>query len=126
MELLLSIRHGRFNLIKKTILLFKIARKLAKSEALNIISKTYNPPFLIKFFFLIFGFRLKKDSLKHQNKTSGQRLCLSIQEMGTTFIKLGQFLATRPDIIGENLAKDLETLQDKLPEFQKSEATLIL
>ena len=126
MELSLFIRHGRFNLIKKTILLFKIGRKLAKSEALNIISETYNPPFLIKFFFLIFGFKLSRYPPKHQNKTSGQRLCLSLQEMGTTFIKLGQFLATRPDIIGENLAKDLETLQDKLPEFEKSEATLIL
>ena len=125
-ELSLFIRHGRFNLIKKTILLFKIGRKLAKSEALNIISETYNPPFLIKFFFLIFGFKLSRDPPKHQNKTSGQRLCLSLQEMGTTFIKLGQFLATRPDIIGENLAKDLETLQDKLPEFEKSEAALIL
>ncbi len=125
-ELSLFIRHGRFNLIKKTILLFKIGRKLAKSEALNIISETYNPPFLIKFFFLIFGFELSRDPSRHQNKTSGQKLCLSLQEMGTTFIKLGQFLATRPDIIGENLAKDLETLQDKLPEFEKSEATLIL
>ena len=125
-ELLLYIQHGRFNLIKKTILLFKIGRKLAKSEALNIISETYNPPFLIKFFFLIFGFKLSNDPSKHQNKTPGQRLCLSLQEMGTTFIKLGQFLATRPDIIGENLAKDLETLQDKLPEFEKSEAALIL
>ena len=125
-ELSLFIRHGRFNLIKKTILLFKIGRKLAKSEALNIISETYNPPFLIKFFFLIFGFKLSSDPSKHQNKTSGQRLCLSLQEMGTTFIKLGQFLATRPDIIGENLAKDLEILQDKLPEFEKSEAALIL
>ena len=37
--------------------------------------------------------------------------------MGTTFIKLGQFLATRPDIIGEELANDLEKLQDKLPAF---------
>ena len=126
MELSLFIRHGRFNLIKKTILLFKIGRKLAKSEALNIISETYNPPFLIKFFFLIFGFELSRDPSRHQNKTSGQRLCLSLQEMGTTFIKLGQFLATRPDIIGENLAKDLETLQDKLPEFEKNEAVLIL
>ncbi len=125
-ELSLFIRHGKFDLIKKTILLFKIGRKLAKSEALNIISETYNPPFLIKFFFLIFGFELSRDPSRHQNKTSGQRLCLSLQEMGTTFIKLGQFLATRPDIIGENLAKDLETLQDKLPEFEKSEATLIL
>ena len=46
--------------------------------------------------------------------------------MGTTFIKLGQFLATRPDIIGEKLAKDLEKLQDKLPPFSKNEAYLIL
>ena len=30
--------------------------------------------------------------------------------MGTTFIKLGQFLHTRPDIIGEELAKNLEKL----------------
>jgi ubiquinone biosynthesis protein len=28
--------------------------------------------------------------------------------MGTTFIKLGQFLVTRPDIIGDELAKQLE------------------
>ena len=38
------------------------------------------------------------------------------------FIKLGQFLATRPDIIGEELSKQLETLQDKLPPFSLSEA----
>ena len=37
--------------------------------------------------------------------------------MGTTFIKLGQFLATRPDIIGSEVAADLEKLQDKLPPF---------
>ena len=37
--------------------------------------------------------------------------------MGTTFIKLGQFLATRPDIIGEELSKKLEKLQDRLPPF---------
>ena len=42
--------------------------------------------------------------------------------MGTTFIKLGQFLATRPDIIGDELSKQLETLQDKLPPFSLSEA----
>ena len=46
--------------------------------------------------------------------------------MGTTFIKLGQFLATRPDIIGEELAKDLEKLQDKLPAFETYEAKKII
>ena len=113
-------------MIKKIILLFKIARKLGKSDALNIISNSYKPPNFIKFFFLIFGFEINKSSSIKKNKTPGQRLCISIQEMGTTFIKLGQFLATRPDIIGENIAKDLEILQDKLPPFSKSEAMKIL
>ena len=45
-----------------------------------------------------------------QNKIPGQNLCEALQGMGTTFIKLGQFLATRPDIIGEEMAKDLEKL----------------
>ena len=46
--------------------------------------------------------------------------------MGTTFIKLGQFLATRPDIIGEKLSKQLESLQDRLPPFELSKAKEII
>ena len=46
--------------------------------------------------------------------------------MGTTFIKLGQFLATRPDIIGEEMAEDLEKLQDKVPAFDLYEAKKII
>ena len=42
--------------------------------------------------------------------------------MGITFIKLGQFLATRPDIIGEKLSEQLQTLQDKVPAFPKDVA----
>ena len=60
------------------------------------------------------------------NLTSGKKLCNALQGMGTTFIKLGQFLATRPDIIGEDIAKELEKLQDKLPPFQLEEAKNIL
>ena len=46
--------------------------------------------------------------------------------MGTTFIKLGQFLATRPDIISEKLSNQLEKLQDRLPPFSTNEAKEIL
>ena len=42
------------------------------------------------------------------------------------FIKLGQFLATRPDIIGEELSKKLENLQDKLPPFSLIQAKEII
>lgn len=43
------------------------------------------------------------------------KLRLMLQELGTTFIKLGQLLSTRPDIVGEKIAKELENLQDDNP-----------
>ena len=42
--------------------------------------------------------------------------------MGTSFIKLGQFLSTRPDIIGDKLSSQLEKLQDRVPPFSKEQA----
>ena len=41
----------------------------------------------------------------------------ALKELGPTFIKLGQFLGTRPDIVGKDLAKELQSLQDDLPPF---------
>ena len=61
-----------------------------------------------------------------EKKDEGERLSRSLESMGTTFIKLGQFLATRPDIIGEELSKKLENLQDRLPPFSLSEAKQII
>ena len=59
-------------------------------------------------------------------KSAGEKLCEALQGMGTTFIKLGQFLATRPDIIGDELARDLEKLQDKVPAFDLFDAKKII
>ena len=63
------------------------------------------------------GFFGKKNL--NQNFNEDERLCRSLESMGITFIKLGQFLATRPDIIGEKLSDQLQTLQDKVPPFSK-------
>ena len=59
-------------------------------------------------------------------KRPGEKLCDALEGMGTTFIKLGQFLATRPDIIGNELALDLEKLQDKLEPFDNEIAKNLL
>lgn len=45
---------------------------------------------------------------------------------GTTFIKLGQILSTRPDLVGENLSNLLTSFQDKLPPFPLSKTKKIL
>ena len=47
----------------------------------------------------------------------GQRLALALQDLGPSFIKLGQSLATRSDLLGQELAADLSQLQDDLPPF---------
>ena len=109
-------------MIKRLFILFKLGRKLAKSDALKIATKFNEPPFAIKILFKIIGFSLKNEKQVNQTENENQRFSNSLQSMGTTFIKLGQFLATRPDIIGDELSKQLETLQDKLPPFSLSEA----
>ena len=113
-------------MIKRIITLFKIGRVLAQSEALNIIYKFHKPPTVIKFIFLIFSISLKKNYKKNSELNESERLCASIQSMGTSFIKLGQFLSTRPDIIGDDLSQKLEKLQDRVPPFENSKAKQIL
>ena len=107
-------------MIKKIFTLFKIGRKLALSDALIIVSKVYEIPILIKIFFNILGLFGEKNLSK--DHTEEERLCRSLESMGITFIKLGQFLATRPDIIGEKLSDQLQILQDKVPAFSKDVA----
>ena len=47
----------------------------------------------------------------------GERIRLAIQELGPTFIKMGQILSTRPDMVPPNIIKELEKLQDQIPPF---------
>ena len=50
------------------------------------------------------------------------RIGAAITALGPSYIKLGQFMATRGDVIGPELALDLGHLQDKLAPFAMSEA----
>jgi ubiquinone biosynthesis protein len=50
------------------------------------------------------------------------RLAAALTRLGPTYVKLGQFLATRPDVVGMAIARDLESLQDKMAPFPQSEA----
>ena len=113
-------------MLTKIITLFKLSRKVAKSDILSITSKFQEPPFSIKILFKILSFSFSSKNKLDLNKDEGERLSNSLESMGTTFIKLGQFLATRPDIIGEKLSKKLENLQDKLPPFSLIQAKEII
>jgi ubiquinone biosynthesis protein len=56
----------------------------------------------------------------------GQRLAAAFEQLGPSFIKLGQLLSTRADLLGEDLTVDLASLQDRLPPFPGSEARALI
>tara|TARA_Y100001970_G_scaffold277038_1_gene380650 strand:- start:6663 stop:8228 length:1566 start_codon:yes stop_codon:yes gene_type:complete len=112
-------------MFKKIYNLFRILRKLSISGSINTLDEIKPVPKSLKFIIYLFSIGSSK-KIENLQKSPGQKLCQSLEDMGTTFIKLGQFLATRPDIIGEKIAKDLEKLQDKLPAFSKEEAENII
>jgi ubiquinone biosynthesis protein len=53
---------------------------------------------------------------------AAQRLRSDLERLGPAYIKLGQVLATRPDIIGPEFAAALESLQDRVPPFPQDTA----
>ena len=56
----------------------------------------------------------------------GERLVVALEEAGPIFIKFGQLLSTRPDIIPADIAKSLSRLQDNLKPFSSDEAKKII
>ncbi|PYB19361.1 AarF/UbiB family protein, partial [Pseudomonas aeruginosa] len=49
--------------------------------------------------------------------TRGARLRLALQDLGPIFIKFGQILSTRRDLLPDDIANELAWLQDKVPPF---------
>jgi len=56
----------------------------------------------------------------------GRRLAAALTALGPTYIKLGQFLATRADMVGPDLAEGLRGLQDRLAPFPEAEAKAVI
>ena len=60
------------------------------------------------------------------NLSRGERLRLCIEELGPIFIKFGQMLSTRKDLLPEDIIVELEKLLDKVPPFPLQQAREIL
>lgn len=58
--------------------------------------------------------------------SEGNPVAAALSSLGPSYIKLGQFLATRPDLVGPQRAFDLKALQDRLPPFPAAEARAII
>lgn len=71
-----------------------------------------------------FGHRVAGWLARRQAKSAERthRLARAVERLGPSWVKLGQFLATRPDVVGADIANDLAGLQDRMATFPEAEA----
>ena len=68
------------------------------------------------------GIRIARLIERRDRGPEAARLSAALTALGPSYVKLGQFLATRPDVVGPALARDLESLQDKMAPFPQAVA----
>jgi len=93
---------------------------LAREGVLSLIPAVAVPPLARP------GLRIARLIARRNPGPRAARLSRALSRLGPSYVKLGQFLATRPDVVGASVARDLEILQDRMPAFGQdvAEATI--
>ncbi len=100
--------------------LSRVGFVLAREGALGLVETDTLPPFAR---LLIRAARI----IERRNAGGGaERLAAAFTRLGPSYVKFGQFLATRPDVVGTRAARDLESLQDRMPPFGEKAAASII
>lgn len=72
------------------------------------------------------NFVLIKYGVFNRNLSRGERARCALQELGPIFVKAGQILSTRRDLLPDDIANELAKLQDQVPPFSGVEAKIII
>jgi ubiquinone biosynthesis protein len=104
-------RFGLLRSLRNLVRLARIGLTLARYDALFLFTGVPVVAFYLRFAGL---FARRRGRLAAR---PGLRLAAALDELGPGFIKLGQLLSTRADLLGEEIAADLARLQDRLPAF---------
>ena len=107
---MLSVARHSFHLLRA-------GRTLAAHDALLTPEQLAALPWFARFSLSVAKFGRRKPSTLIDNPVAA-----ALSDLGPSYIKLGQFLATRPDLVGPERAFALKTLQDRLPPFSDHEA----
>lgn len=78
--------------------------------------------------YLQWGKRLfsRKRKVRQEPFTRGERIRMSLESLGATFIKFGQVASTRPDLIPADVIRELEKLQESVPPFSSEQAVRLI
>jgi len=87
-------------MLSNLLFLIKLIRVLKRYNVLILINKNIRFKFLFIFFTNLISIGVSYDR-KHKNKSDGLRIAQALNELGPSFVKLGQLISTRPDIVGQ-------------------------
>jgi ubiquinone biosynthesis protein len=100
---------------------WRMARTLARNDALFPREYMDLMPPRVRLLRRILG-----SGRSQEDGTPGRRLARALERLGPAYIKLGQILATRPDLVGSDVALELEGLQDRLPPYPSADARALV
>jgi ubiquinone biosynthesis protein len=108
--------RGPHNIIR----LVRTLATLERTGAIGVVLEAFKAPPRLRFVARVLGWPFKWLGLAGDPALPPATRALTA--LGPAYIKFGQILSTRPDIVGDDLALQLKYLQDKLPPFPKSVA----
>ncbi len=100
--------------------LVRTAATFERTGALKLVLEAMDAPLPLRITARVLGWPFKWLGLKGDPALPPETRAL--QALGPAYIKFGQVLSTRPDMVGEKLAAQLRILQDKLPPFSIEQA----
>ncbi len=96
-----------------------VFRTLARNDAIFPLEMAGAPRAALRLAALALLVRRGREARKRR---PGENLAAALTELGPAFVKIGQALSVRPDLVGDDIADDLRGLQDRLPPFPTEEA----
>jgi ubiquinone biosynthesis protein len=101
--------------------LLRAGRTLAAYDALLTPEQLVQVPWYGRL-----GLSIARLGVRRRLGGEGNAVAAALAALGPSYIKLGQFLATRPDLVGPERAFNLKALQDRLPPFPIEQAKVIV
>ena len=108
--------RGPHNILR----LIRTGATLERTGAMNVVLEAFEAPPFLRLVAKVLGWPFQW--LGYRGDPSMPPATRALTALGPAYIKFGQILSTRPDVVGDDLAVQLRVLQDKLPPFSVAEA----
>ncbi|WP_293572953.1 2-polyprenylphenol 6-hydroxylase [Phaeobacter sp.] len=108
--------RGPHNIIR----LIRTGATFERTGAMRVVLDAFEAPKPLRILARTLGWPFKW--LGYKGDPSMPPATRALTALGPAYVKFGQVLSTRPDVVGDDLAQQLRVLQDKLPPFSRDEA----